>query len=140
MYRSRYVRSNRRFQRECQRLMLLASSLRNKSVSHSLTKRRKTNEKHVDSKYLAETNFAHGYQRIFYSGISIDPDILGFVARLPSLFCYMFIREGCLVGPGFTLSKVFSLKPLLANNKDKWGLALDGQIKDEDTNLASSTL
>ncbi|XP_060813738.1 beta-arrestin-1 isoform X4 [Bombus pascuorum] len=49
-------------------------------------------------------------------------------------------EEGCLVGPGFTLSKVFSLKPLLANNKDKWGLALDGQIKDEDTNLASSTL
>ncbi|XP_029038699.1 beta-arrestin protein kurtz isoform X5 [Osmia lignaria lignaria] len=49
-------------------------------------------------------------------------------------------EEGCPVGPGFTLSKVFSLTPLLANNKYKWGLALDGQIKDEDTNLASSTL
>ncbi|XP_035729134.1 beta-arrestin-1-like isoform X2 [Vespa mandarinia] len=49
-------------------------------------------------------------------------------------------EEGCPVGPGFTLSKVFSLTPLLANNKDKWGLALDGQLKDEDTNLASSTL
>ncbi|KAI4477222.1 hypothetical protein M0802_014758 [Mischocyttarus mexicanus] len=48
--------------------------------------------------------------------------------------------EGCPVGPGFTLSKVFSLTPLLADNKDKWGLALDGQLKDEDTNLASSTL
>ncbi|CAH1406158.1 unnamed protein product [Nezara viridula] len=49
-------------------------------------------------------------------------------------------REGCPIGPGFTLSKVFSLTPLLANNKDKWGLALDGQLKHEDTNLASSTL
>ncbi|KAI8438905.1 hypothetical protein MSG28_011234 [Choristoneura fumiferana] len=48
--------------------------------------------------------------------------------------------EGCPVGPGFTLSKVFTLTPLLANNKDKWGLALDGQLKHEDTNLASSTL
>ncbi|CAH1639935.1 unnamed protein product [Spodoptera littoralis] len=49
-------------------------------------------------------------------------------------------EEGCPVGPGFTLSKVFTVTPLLANNKDKWGLALDGQLKHEDTNLASSTL
>ncbi|XP_037037577.1 beta-arrestin-1 isoform X6 [Bradysia coprophila] len=48
--------------------------------------------------------------------------------------------EGSIVQPGFTLSKVFELTPLLANNKDKWGLALDGQLKHEDTNLASSTL
>ncbi len=38
------------------------------------------------------------------------------------------------------MSKVFTLKPLLANNKDKRGLALDGQLKHEDTNLASSTM
>lgn len=44
------------------------------------------------------------------------------------------------VGPGFTLSKVFNVKPLLTNNKFKRGLALDGQLKHEDTNLASSTL
>ncbi|XP_076311241.1 beta-arrestin-1-like [Tachypleus tridentatus] len=49
-------------------------------------------------------------------------------------------EDGCPVGPGFTLSKVYYLKPLLANNKDKRGLALDGQLKDEDTNLASSTI
>ncbi|KAG7205910.1 hypothetical protein KM043_007839 [Ampulex compressa] len=52
----------------------------------------------------------------------------------------MFVRDGWPIGPGFTLSKVFSLTPLLANNKNKWGLALDGQLKHEDTNLASSTL
>jgi len=44
------------------------------------------------------------------------------------------------LGSGSTLSKVYELKPLLSNNKDKWGLALDGQLKHEDTNLASSTL
>ncbi|XP_074601386.1 beta-arrestin protein kurtz isoform X2 [Brevipalpus obovatus] len=49
-------------------------------------------------------------------------------------------EEGCPVSPGFTLSKVYYLKPLLANNKSKRGLALDGQLKHEDTNLASSTI
>lgn len=49
-------------------------------------------------------------------------------------------REGCPVGPGFSLSKVINVTPLLANNQTKWGLALDGRLKDEDTNLASSTL
>ncbi|XP_054722199.1 beta-arrestin-1-like [Uloborus diversus] len=49
-------------------------------------------------------------------------------------------EDGCPVGPGFTLSKVYYLRPLLANNKDKRGLALDGQLKHEDTNLASSTI
>ncbi|XP_048516187.1 beta-arrestin-1 isoform X6 [Athalia rosae] len=44
------------------------------------------------------------------------------------------------IAPGFTLSKVFSLRPMLADNKDKRGLALDGQLKHEDTNLASSTI
>lgn len=47
---------------------------------------------------------------------------------------------GCPVGPGFTLSKVYTVVPTLSNNKDKRGLALDGQLKHEDTNLASSTI
>jgi len=49
-------------------------------------------------------------------------------------------EDGCPVGPGFTLSKVYTVKPTLHNNKDKRGLALDGQLKHEDTNLASSTI
>ncbi|XP_017787336.1 PREDICTED: beta-arrestin-1 isoform X1 [Nicrophorus vespilloides] len=49
-------------------------------------------------------------------------------------------EAGCPVSPGFTMSKVFAVRPLLANNKDKRGLALDGQLKHEDTNLASSTI
>ncbi|CAD5227920.1 unnamed protein product [Bursaphelenchus okinawaensis] len=48
--------------------------------------------------------------------------------------------EGFPIGPGSTLSKVYTLCPLLSKNKDKRGLALDGQLKHEDTNLASSTM
>ncbi|XP_067127097.1 beta-arrestin arr-1-like [Centruroides vittatus] len=61
---------------------------------------------------------------------------------VPSKFIHKrkTFRDGCPVGPGFTLSKVYYLRPLLANNKDKRGLALDGQLKHEDTNLASSTI
>ncbi|VDP42777.1 unnamed protein product, partial [Soboliphyme baturini] len=55
------------------------------------------------------------------------------VAKLESV-------EGFPISPGGTLSKVYSLCPLLANNRDKRGLALDGKLKHEDTNLASSTI
>ncbi|XP_036379700.1 arrestin-C-like [Megalops cyprinoides] len=36
--------------------------------------------------------------------------------------------------------KVLSITPLLSSNKEKRGLALDGRLKDEDTNLASTTI
>ncbi|XP_002158192.2 beta-arrestin-1 isoform X1 [Hydra vulgaris] len=49
-------------------------------------------------------------------------------------------EEGFPVGQSGTLSKIIYITPLLANNKDKRGLALDGQLKHEDTNLASSTI
>nr|BAI50912.1 arrestin [Triops granarius] len=49
-------------------------------------------------------------------------------------------REGCPIVPGSSLSKVFTLTPIAANNKDKRGIALDGHLKDDDVNLASSTV
>ncbi|XP_022093729.1 beta-arrestin-1-like isoform X2 [Acanthaster planci] len=48
--------------------------------------------------------------------------------------------DGLPVLPSHTLSKVFYVTPLLANNKHKRGLALDGKLKHEDTNLATSTM
>ncbi|XP_029020297.1 arrestin 3b, retinal (X-arrestin) [Betta splendens] len=39
-----------------------------------------------------------------------------------------------------TFEKSFQITPLLSNNKDKWGLAMDGCLKDEKTHLASTTL
>ncbi|XP_041864445.1 arrestin 3a, retinal (X-arrestin) [Melanotaenia boesemani] len=39
-----------------------------------------------------------------------------------------------------TLEKTLTITPLLSENKEKRGLALDGRLKDEDTNLASTTM
>ncbi|XP_028838914.1 arrestin 3a, retinal (X-arrestin) isoform X2 [Denticeps clupeoides] len=44
------------------------------------------------------------------------------------------------VEAGATFEKALRITPLLANNKEKRGLALDGRLKDEDTNLASTTI
>uniref|UniRef100_A0AAY4AVB5 Arrestin-C n=1 Tax=Denticeps clupeoides TaxID=299321 RepID=A0AAY4AVB5_9TELE len=44
------------------------------------------------------------------------------------------------VEPGASHSTTLTVTPLLANNKEKRGLALDGRLKDEDTNLASTTV
>ncbi|XP_072851876.2 S-arrestin [Pogona vitticeps] len=38
------------------------------------------------------------------------------------------------------VTKTITVLPLLANNRVKRGIALDGKLKDEDTNLASSTI
>ncbi|XP_035522722.1 arrestin 3a, retinal (X-arrestin), partial [Morone saxatilis] len=44
------------------------------------------------------------------------------------------------VEAGSTYDNTLSITPLLAENKEKRGLALDGRLKDEDTNLASTTV
>ncbi|KAK4880339.1 hypothetical protein RN001_008485 [Aquatica leii] len=49
-------------------------------------------------------------------------------------------QEGCPIQPGSSLQKVIYLTPLLSSNKDRRGVALDGQLKRQDTNLASTTL
>ena len=45
-------------------------------------------------------------------------------------FQYIIFQEsedGFPLGSGSTLSKVYELKPLLSNNKDKWGLGEDSK-------------
>lgn len=49
-------------------------------------------------------------------------------------------REGCPITPGASFTKTFFLVPIAASNKDRRGIALDGHLKDEDVNLASSTM
>lgn len=49
-------------------------------------------------------------------------------------------REGCPITPGANFTKAFYMVPLASSNKDRRGIALDGYLKDEDVNLASSTL
>ncbi|KAJ8925697.1 hypothetical protein NQ315_009544, partial [Exocentrus adspersus] len=42
--------------------------------------------------------------------------------------------------PGASFTKVVYLVPLASSNKDRRGVALDGRLRDDDANLASSTL
>ncbi|KAL7286105.1 hypothetical protein TKK_0019619 [Trichogramma kaykai] len=49
-------------------------------------------------------------------------------------------REGCPITPGASFSKQFFMVPLASSNKDRRGIALDGHLKDDDVNLASSTM
>ncbi|XP_062822621.1 arrestin-C-like [Anolis carolinensis] len=44
------------------------------------------------------------------------------------------------VAANSTFSKSYTVTPLLSNNREKRGLALDGKLKHEDTNLASTTV
>lgn len=44
------------------------------------------------------------------------------------------------VEPNGSYENTLSISPVLAENKEKRGLALDGRLKDEDTNLASTTM
>jgi arrestin-1 len=52
----------------------------------------------------------------------------------------METAEGCPLNPGTALQKVIYLVPTLASVQNKRGIALDGQLKHQDTNLASTTL
>ncbi|XP_026726604.1 arrestin homolog isoform X1 [Trichoplusia ni] len=49
-------------------------------------------------------------------------------------------QDGCPLQPGSSLQKVLHLTPSLSTNRDKRGIALDGQLKRSDTTLASTTL
>lgn len=52
----------------------------------------------------------------------------------------METSEGCPIQPGSSVQKVMFLVPLLSSNKERKGIALDGQVKNQDTSLASTTL
>ncbi|XP_069576585.1 S-arrestin a [Brachyistius frenatus] len=54
--------------------------------------------------------------------------------------CVDIEDSGDSVPAGATLQKVYKLLPVLANNKERRGIALDGKLKHEDTNLASSSI
>ncbi|KAF2881354.1 hypothetical protein ILUMI_24797 [Ignelater luminosus] len=49
-------------------------------------------------------------------------------------------QEGCPIQPGSSLQKIVYLTPTLSSNKDRRGIALDGQLKRQESSLASTTL
>ncbi|XP_014857202.1 PREDICTED: arrestin-C isoform X1 [Poecilia mexicana] len=71
------------------------------------------------------------------------------VDQLTSVVLYSsdtYAKEVCCeefaenIAANSTFEKSYQVTPLLSNNKEKRGLAVDGKLKDEDTNLASTTL
>uniref|UniRef100_A0A3P9NXB3 Arrestin-C n=1 Tax=Poecilia reticulata TaxID=8081 RepID=A0A3P9NXB3_POERE len=71
------------------------------------------------------------------------------VDQLTSVVLYSsdtYTKEVCCeeftenIAANSTFEKSYQVTPLLSNNKEKRGLAVDGKLKDEDTNLASTTL
>lgn len=61
-------------------------------------------------------------------------------AHFTRTVAHLETREGCPITPGASLTKTFVLRPCAENNRDKRGIALDGHLKDEDVNLASTTM
>lgn len=59
--------------------------------------------------------------------------------KLTGFLYYLSCSRDTLV-PGGKMEKVYTLLPLLANNKERRGIALDGKLKHEDTNLASTSM
>uniref|UniRef100_A0A674CAI6 S-arrestin n=1 Tax=Salmo trutta TaxID=8032 RepID=A0A674CAI6_SALTR len=49
-------------------------------------------------------------------------------------------ESGDAVAAGASLKKVYTLTPLLICNRERRGIAVDGKLKHEDTNLASSSI
>lgn len=60
--------------------------------------------------------------------------------RAQDSLCFVLAMYSDQVSPSSTFCKVYTLTPTLSSNREKRGLALDGQLKHEDTNLASSTM
>ena len=58
--------------------------------------------------------------------------------KLPTYCHTHHCRE--TINANSTFEKEFTMTPLLANNSEKRGIAVDGRLKDGDTNLASTTL
>uniref|UniRef100_A0AAX7V5U1 Arrestin-C n=1 Tax=Astatotilapia calliptera TaxID=8154 RepID=A0AAX7V5U1_ASTCA len=54
--------------------------------------------------------------------------------------CVLNQEFGYTVDSNGSFDNTLTITPLLADNKEKRGLALDGRLKDEDTNLASTTM
>lgn len=52
----------------------------------------------------------------------------------------METSEGCPIQPGSSVQKVMFLVPTLRSNLDRPGIALDGTVRSQQPNLASSTL
>lgn len=87
-------------------------------------------------RYTASLQISHRFLRLYKILLGVKV----YLVDKPSL-CYslvLFQRETVAANSSF--SQTFAVTPLLATTHQKQGLALDGQLKHEATNLASSTM
>ncbi|KAG7169719.1 Arrestin-like 4 [Homarus americanus] len=65
---------------------------------------------------------------------------LGPTGQIRNTICSIESQVGCPVVPGSSLTRTFRLSPTLKDHRQRRGIAMEGRLKVEDTNLASSTL
>uniref|UniRef100_A0A4W3I1S6 S-arrestin n=1 Tax=Callorhinchus milii TaxID=7868 RepID=A0A4W3I1S6_CALMI len=70
-------------------------------------------------------------------GVKVSEDVLYMCIRFCLIINVLYSEQ---VAPSASLCKTYTLLPLAANNIEKHGIALDGKLKQEETNLASSTM
>jgi len=75
------------------------------------------------------------------SVIFFDCDMVSLIinCKVSNLYDSIFFSRETIEGSA-NFEKTLKITPLLSSNKEKRGLALDGRLKDEDTNLASTTM
>lgn len=87
-------------------------------------------------RYATSLYIFHWFLRLCEILLGVKVHLVGQHGLSSSLV--LFQRETVAANSSF--SQTFAVTPLLAANCQKQGLALDGKLKHEDTNLASSTM
>ncbi|XP_013419679.1 beta-arrestin-1-like isoform X3 [Lingula anatina] len=118
--------------------MMSAGTLR---LEASLDKEKYYHGESIAVNVLVDNNTGKTVKKVKISVHQVSDIILFSKGSYTSTVAEMTSEDGFPIQPSQTgFCKVFYLTPLLANNRDKRGLALDGKLKHEDTNLASSTI
>lgn len=118
--------------------MMSAGSLR---LEASLDKEKYYHGESIAVNVLVDNNTSKTIKKIRISVRQYADICLFSTAQYKCTVAELESEEGFPIQPSQTgFCKVYYMTPLLSNNRDKRGLALDGKLKHEDTNLASSTI
>ncbi|KAL3847180.1 hypothetical protein ACJMK2_018104 [Sinanodonta woodiana] len=122
----------------CKEFMMSPGNIK---LEASLDKEKYYHGESIAVNVLVDNNTNKSVKKIKLSVRQFADICLFSTAQYKCTVAEMESEEGFPIQPSQTgFCKVYHLTPLLANNRDKRGLALDGKLKHEDTNLASSTI
>ncbi|ESN92252.1 hypothetical protein HELRODRAFT_89686 [Helobdella robusta] len=118
--------------------MISSGSLR---LEATLDKEKYYHGEYISVNVLVDNNTSKSVKKIKISVRQYADICLFSTAQYKCTVAELESEEGFPIQPSQTgFCKVYTLTPLLSNNRHKRGLALDGKLKHEDTNLASSTI